>query len=80
MEITTENKKIGRPLVSEKFGAMDSKTRQARARSFAMKDLWDGNEKDVSNSMLVAMLPKLISEKHNHLIERVCDELKSRFT
>lgn len=79
MENLTIKKKIGRPLVSNGAGPMDAKTRQARARSFAMKELCDGNEKEVSNSMLVAILPKLISENYNHLIERVCDELKSRF-
>ena len=79
MENLSENKKIGRPLVSEKNGAMDNKTRQARARSLAMKELSDGNEKAVSNSMLVAILPKLISDNHGRLIERVCNELKARF-
>ena len=79
MESLSEKKKIGRPLVSEKNGAMDNKTRQARARSLAMKELSDGNEKAVSNSMLVAILPKLISDNHGRLIERVCNELKARF-
>ena len=79
MENLVEKKKIGRPLVSEKIGAMDAKTRQARARSLALKYLSDGNEKEISNSMLVAILPSLLAKNHGRLIERVCDELKSRF-
>lgn len=79
MEYSVEKKKIGRPLVSAKFGAMDTKARQRRAKSLAMKELCDGNEKQISNSMLVAILPKLMAQKQNRLIERVCDELKSRF-
>lgn len=79
MENLVEKKKIGRPLVSERFGAMDAKARQMRAKSLAMKELCDGNEKAISNSMLVAILPKLMAQKQKRLVERVCDELKSRF-
>lgn len=79
MENLVESKKIGRPLVSEKNGAMSNKTRQSRARSLAMSDLCAGNEKAISNSMLVAILPSLMSNKSARLIERVCDELKTRF-
>ena len=79
MENLTGKKKIGRPLVSEKSGAMSNKTRQSRARSLAMSHLCAGNEKVISNSMLVAILPSLMSNKSGRLIERVCDELKTRF-
>jgi len=79
MEDLAGKKKIGRPLASEKNGAMDTKTRQARARSLAMKYLCDGNEKEISNSMLVALLPTLMAQNHGRLIERICDELKNRF-
>lgn len=65
-----------RPLSLE---AMSAKSRQARARSFAMKNLGDGNIKEISNSMLVALLPALMAKNYNGLIETVCDELKSRF-
>lgn len=79
MENLVEKKKIGRPLFSEKIGAMDSKTRQARARSLALKYLSDGNENGISSSMLVALLPSLMAKNHGRLIERVCNELKNRF-
>lgn len=79
MDNLVEKKKIGRPLVSEKNGAMSNKTRQMRAKSQAMADLCTGNESKISNSMLVAILPNLIKNKSGRLIERVCDELKSRF-
>ena len=79
MENLSENKKIGRPLVSEKNGAMSNKTRQMRAKSQAMAALCAGNESKISNSMLVAILPNLIKNKSGRLIERVCNELKARF-
>ena len=75
-DVTVTVTKLGRKPVGEV--AMPPSRRQSRARSIAMAQLCDGNEKDVSISNLVALLPKLISNKHGKLVESVCNEIIRR--
>ncbi len=58
--------------------AMSPAQRQRRARSFAMKQLCDGNETEISTSGLIALLPKLISDSNKSLITSVCKEIIKR--
>lgn len=68
--------KLGRKPVGEV--AMPPAKRQSRARSIAMAQLCDGNINEISISNLVALLPKLISNKHSKLVEAVCAEIVRR--
>lgn len=68
--------KVGRKPISGE--AMTPARRQSRARSMAMKQLCDGNEKEVSISGLIALLPKLISSGSGSLVDTVCLEIMRR--
>lgn len=74
-ESVTVTKGGRKPLHGE---AMSDAGRQRRARSLAMSQLCDGNEKGISTSSLIALLPKLFSNKHGQLVETVCKELIHR--
>jgi len=68
--------KVGRKPISGE--AMSPARRQSRARSVAMKQLCDGNEKEVSTSSLIALLPKLVSSRSGFLVDTVCKEIIRR--
>lgn len=68
--------KKGRKPISDQ--PMTANQRQSRARSLNMKKLSDSNEKEISTSGLIALLPKLISDGHKGLVKIVCKEISKR--
>lgn len=68
--------KRGRKAISGE--PMTAAQRQNRARSFAMKNLCDGNLNEISTSGLIALLPRLIGDSHKLLVKQVCLEIVAR--
>lgn len=77
-EGTVVPSKKGRKSISGE--SMSAAQRQRRARSLAMKQLCDGNEKDISTSGLIALLPTLVSSQHGSLVKTVCNEIARRYS
>lgn len=77
-EINATVTKRGRKPISSTGKSMTPAQRQRRARSISMSQLCDGNIKEVSTSNLIALLPKLISDRHTNLVKTVCNEIVQR--
>lgn len=75
MNNVTVTKKGRKPISGQ---AMSASQRQSRARSLNSKKLSDGNEKEISTSGLIALLPKLICDGHKGLVKICCKEISKR--